>query len=408
MGSREIRMPKLSESMTEGKVLHWGVKKGDFVSPGDVLGEVETDKANMEIEATEPGYIEEILVPVGSVVPVGTPLLRYADKLEDLPAASCTEVVQLTEDGGSQQIGSCGISGAERGVTPFGTNNVSPVAEELARELGVDLASVSGSGPQGRIMKNDVLRAAQLHHDGSHALLGSAQPQASISLQELVGDEPAEALQSPRQQSNDLSVPPARLESITFSGRLPLTQLRAPLVTIVEQMKLTPRLTWRDLIPVLVGRAYALALHCQAISAPESFAGDAIAGSVAVSVGTPNRRLYPLLHSVASVSLATLIREFAELRERALAGLLRSEECRGAQLVVEFLGQVGGELASTQLAEGSSPLVCIAMSSSGQLRLSLAVRTPLYQLAAWSKVHTMAAAALRHPLLLADIFEPCE
>jgi pyruvate dehydrogenase E2 component (dihydrolipoamide acetyltransferase) len=137
----EFRMPALGADMTEGKVLEWLVKPGDTVHRGDVVAVIDTAKAEIDAEIFEDGVIEELLVPVGERVPVGTPLARVQ------------------------------VSGAVEPVTPAappviaasagdGRLRVSPVARRMAEQLGVDLTALAGTGPHGAISKADVERAA--------------------------------------------------------------------------------------------------------------------------------------------------------------------------------------------------------------------------------------------------------
>ncbi|WP_432974829.1 dihydrolipoamide acetyltransferase family protein [Dactylosporangium sp. CA-233914] len=128
----EILMPRLSDTMTEGAIAAWHKQPGDPVAPGDVLVEIETDKAVMEQEAYEAGTLAEILVPTGENVPIGAPIARL-DTATGTPAARAP---------------SSSVRPQRRAATPL--------VRKLARERGIDLAAVPGTGPGGRIIRADL------------------------------------------------------------------------------------------------------------------------------------------------------------------------------------------------------------------------------------------------------------
>ncbi len=409
VGTAEVRMPKLSESMTEGKVLHWAVGVGDFVSAGDVLGEVETDKANMELEASEPGYVAEILVPVGSVVPVGTPLIRLVSSLEELgDRVSSPHIAVEAAEASCEVLATTDLTSPEREGREQILPNVSPVAEELAQQLGLDLNAIVGSGPGGRIMKQDVLRAAARHRSSSENSATRDQT-AIIELPELTEHGTISEPSQPVDADEELHIVPVCVETVTLRSHIVGESLIGALAAILNQMQLTHRLHWDDLLPLVAGRAYAIALkQAQSHNLKDSFSAEAVAGTIAIGVGPTGGRRYPLLHSVAALPLSAIITTFAELREKALAGTLRSEECRGAQLVVESLGTTGAALSAVHLKEGSSPVVFVSRICESELSMSLVVRASLETVGAWSEIHDRACLILRNSLLLAECFENCE
>ncbi|MHA1113109.1 MAG: biotin/lipoyl-containing protein, partial [Alphaproteobacteria bacterium] len=155
-----ILMPALSPTMTEGAVAAWHKKEGDAVAAGDVIAEIETDKANMELEAVDEGVLGRILVPAGTLgVKVNQPIALLLAEGEDISAL----------DAVVEQVAAAPIPPAPTAVTPApatvpaaaatktgGRIFASPLAKRLAREAGIDLAVLTGSGPQGRIVKVDI------------------------------------------------------------------------------------------------------------------------------------------------------------------------------------------------------------------------------------------------------------
>ncbi|MDG1136864.1 MAG: dihydrolipoamide acetyltransferase family protein, partial [Phycisphaerales bacterium] len=143
----EITMPRLSDTMEVGTILHWHVQVGDEVSSGDLLADIETDKATMELQSFDDGLVESLTVAVGEQVDVGT---LIATLLEEGAAAS-TESSPAPEEKheANTQPAQKPIAGGAR---------VSPVARRLAEEHRIDLSTVQGSGPSGRIIKRDILQ----------------------------------------------------------------------------------------------------------------------------------------------------------------------------------------------------------------------------------------------------------
>ncbi|MFP4352760.1 MAG: pyruvate dehydrogenase complex dihydrolipoamide acetyltransferase [Puniceicoccaceae bacterium] len=176
-----IEMPKLSDTMTTGTLVKWLKKEGDAVSNGDKLAEVETDKATMELESFEDGVLLRHYVAEGDQVDIGSPVCAVGEKGEDAPDVGGGG----SADGGSGSDGKAGKSedkekdaGADESgepkddpaekeppEQPSGAEGVrvpaSPLARKIAREHGIDLATVEGSGPRGRVVRADVLQAVE-------------------------------------------------------------------------------------------------------------------------------------------------------------------------------------------------------------------------------------------------------
>jgi len=156
-------MPKLGFDMAEGTLVRWVIAEGETVAKGAVLAEIETDKATVEVESGYDGVVRRHLVEQGSVVPVGTPIAIIGgenEKIEEIPVpqAVITAGVLAGPALGQTQPGFATTpvqEAAEGGEFPVGVR-VSPLARRLAEEKGIDLKTVNGSGPQGRIVKRDI------------------------------------------------------------------------------------------------------------------------------------------------------------------------------------------------------------------------------------------------------------
>ncbi len=174
-----IEMPKLSDTMVEGTLLKWCKQEGDTISVGDIIAEIQTDKATMEMEAFDDGILAKILIQEGGVVPVKKPLAILAEEGEDPKTLTIDDIVaeveeiaqveekqkdSTTKSGGSpiNQSGKPAIT-SEDGVQLAGdpsTVKSSPLARKIALAKGVDITLVTGTGPGGRIVKGDVELAA--------------------------------------------------------------------------------------------------------------------------------------------------------------------------------------------------------------------------------------------------------
>jgi len=195
----DVLMPQLSPTMTEGRLANWMVKEGDSVSAGDVIAEVETDKATMEVEATDDGIVHSIIGKAGVEILVGTPIAvlkedgeqvakdytptsAAAPAVEEKPAEDTPEAEEVKATPAPQKS-AAPVAPAMPKVatvsTPTSSGRVkaSPVARKIAEQRGIDLSAVQGSGPGGRIVKSDVDGAVVLKSGGSMPMaLQTAEP----------------------------------------------------------------------------------------------------------------------------------------------------------------------------------------------------------------------------------------
>ena len=167
-----IVMPKLSDTMTEGKILKWNKKEGDSISSGDALADVETDKATLELEAYEDGTLLKVVVPEGGSAPVGATVAVLGEKGEDISSlvtAAAEKVEEKPKPEGKPKEAQAKLAEMPRHpvreiprATPRpGRLLASPLARRMARDSGVELSAVQGSGPGGRIVARDIKEAAR-------------------------------------------------------------------------------------------------------------------------------------------------------------------------------------------------------------------------------------------------------
>src|SRR6185437_9890659 len=155
----EVLMPRLSDTMEEGVLSQWVKHEGDQVRKGDVLAVIETDKAAMDMEAYDEGVLTRILVAEGASVPIGTPI-AVIGQAEDAPAAAALSPAPVADQAERAAV-PAPVPEPPTMASPAGRLPASPLARKLARERGIDLATVSGSGPGGRIVRADIEQAAR-------------------------------------------------------------------------------------------------------------------------------------------------------------------------------------------------------------------------------------------------------
>ena len=349
-----IEMPKLSDTMTEGTLLRWVKKVGDTVAVGDVLAEVETDKATMEMEAFDEGTLSEVFVGDGQIAQVGQKLALLlaageSKPAESKPSASKQPDTQKKPDAEKKASQAkqpdpapapqtLEVTDTEAGVRV----KASPLARKVAAELGVQLETLPGSGPGGRIVRDDVLSA---HQNRSETAAQSPKPVA-----------PAPIPPVPVSQQ-DVQIPLGGMRR-TIAARLleakttiphfylqadvdvePLVQLRQQLNAANEAAGL-PKFTVNDFI--LKATAVAAA-HVPKANA--SFSGDTIVqyGSVqlACAVAIDDGLVTPVIRDAQSKTLSQISAEIKDLASKARSKKLKPEQYQGGTLTVSNLGSYG-------------------------------------------------------------------
>lgn len=353
-----IEMPKLSDTMTEGTLLRWVKKVGDTVAVGDVLAEVETDKATMEMEAFDDGTLSEVYVNEGQTVQVGQKLAILLGAGESKPAGSKSSApVAKQPDAQKKADSEKKPSQAKQPepaplpqtVQPADTESgvrvkASPLARKVAAELGVELETLPGSGPGGRIVRDDVVSA---HQKGAQV---TDQPPKPI----------APAVPTPALSQQDVQIPLGGMRR-TIAARLleakttiphfylqaevdaePLVQLRQQLNAANEAAGL-PKFTVNDFI--LKATAVA-ATHVPKANA--SFSGDSIVqyGSVhlACAVAIDDGLVTPVIRDAGLKTLSQISAEIKDLAAKARSKKLKPEQYQGGTLTVSNLGSYGVDL----------------------------------------------------------------
>ena len=341
----EILMPALSPTMTEGNLAKWLKREGDAVHSGDVLAEIETDKATMEVEAADDGTIGRILVPEGAQgIKVNAPIALLLSEGEDRsvlanvagPAASAATAPPAAEIPPAGPPAAA-KNGQERRIF------VSPLARRMAEQAGLDLAMIAGTGPQGRIVKADV-EAALTEARAAPAIARPAAP-PSLSKERvlaLAGNPP-------------YAERPLTAMRRVIARRLAESKQSVPHFymtidcTIDDLLKTREELNaksdaYRISVNDFVIRAAALALR-RVPAANASWSDEAIlewdAVDIAVAVALDDGLITPIVKAADRKGLATIAQETKDLVARARAGKLRLEEFQGGTFSISNLGMYG-------------------------------------------------------------------
>lgn len=346
-----IEMPKLSDTMTEGKVVKWRKKVGDPVEIGDVLAEIETDKAVMDMEAFDEGVLGKILVKEGESAAVGQKLAEFSSDSGD---NDFEEGAETGTASAAQMEKSSPAEKAEKSsqATPPPKSQeqagkrvkASPLAKKIATQNKVDLASVQGSGPAGRIVARDVEQAS-----------GGPAPKASSAGR----PAPATAPRAAQAAQTERRIPLSSIRK-TIADRLlaakqqiphfylhvevdmgELLQLRVMLNKAAEQHQLG-KITINDFILKAVAMAASRVPQVNA-----SFNGNEIIeyGNVdlAVAVAIDEGLITPVIRAAQNRSLRDISETIRDLAERARQRKLKLDEFQGGTLTVSNLGSYGIE-----------------------------------------------------------------
>jgi pyruvate dehydrogenase E2 component (dihydrolipoamide acetyltransferase) len=350
----QVLMPALSPTMTDGKLSKWLKKEGDAVRSGDVLAEIETDKATMEVEAVDEGILGKILVAEGSEgVPINTPIALLLTEGEDTTAlsAGATEVAAkpLTQPkeppprpapSGPAPLPAVGIKVESAGGRVF----ASPLARRMAALAGLDLATIKGSGPHGRIIKSDIEAAVAAPRPKPAAAAVSAETPTPLPAPE-VGPPYVEVANSTMRKVIAKRLGAAKREIPHFYLTIDcnidaLLGLREQLNGRAPEGAGAYKLSVND----FVIRAVALALRAY----PEancSWTEEAIrlyqTVDVSVAVATPNGLITPVVRNADTKGLATISNEVKKLAAKARDGKLMPEEYQGGGFTISNLGMYG-------------------------------------------------------------------
>ncbi|HET9638344.1 MAG TPA: pyruvate dehydrogenase complex dihydrolipoamide acetyltransferase [Allosphingosinicella sp.] len=364
----ELKMPALSPTMEEGTLAKWLVKEGDTVAAGDLLAEIETDKATMEFEAVDEGTIAKILVAEGTdEVKVGTVIALIAGEGEEAGAAASAPAAAkepVARDGGETGAGQPAKEAAApepeaaaKGINPVQHSEAapapkadlgdrvkaSPLARRLAEQRGIDLAGLAGSGPGGRIVKADV--------DGAAGRPAESAPAAAQA--------PAAAPAAPSYGVADIPHEVAKLSNMrkTIARRLTESKQNVPHIYLTVDVRLDALLKLRgELNATLEPRGVKLSVNDLLIKAlaaalmevPEcnvQYTGSELVtfkrADISVAVSIPNGLITPVIAEADTRSLSSIATGMKDLAARARDGKLKPEEYQGGTASLSNMGMYG-------------------------------------------------------------------
>lgn len=347
----EILMPALSPTMEDGTLAKWLVKEGDTVSSGDLLAEIETDKATMEFEAVDEGVIGKILVEAGTAgVLVNSPIALLLEDGEDsaeVVASSQTAPAPIAPEVLSTPVATAPAPKlTQTGDRVF----ASPLARRIAADKGIDLATITGSGPRGRIVKADVDNAQSAP---------AAQPAAIPTPQTAKAPDTNPSQIAKMYEGREFTELPLDGMRKTIAARLTEAKQNIPHFYLRRDIhldallkfrsQLNKQLAARDIklsVNDFIIKACALALQ-QVPAANAVWAGDRVlqmkASDVAVAVAIEGGLFTPVLQDADSKSLSALSAQMKDLANRARDRKLAPHEYMGGSFAISNLGMMGIE-----------------------------------------------------------------
>lgn len=361
-----ITMPALSPTMEEGNLAKWLVKEGDTVSSGDIIAEIETDKATMEVEAVDEGVVGKIVVPEGTeAVKVNAVIAilledgEDASAISDAPKADAPKKEEAPkEEAKAASSGGSDTKSAEASKAPAASKSAdggrifaSPLARRIAADKGLDLSEIKGSGPHGRIVKSDV----------ENAKPGAAKPEAKAAAAPAAAPAMAQSASADQVKKlyGDREFEEVSLDGMrkTIASRLTEAKQTIPHFYLRRDIELDALMKFRGelnkgleakgikiSVNDFVIKACALALRdvpdCNA-----AWAGDRIlkfkASDVAVAVAIEGGLFTPVLRDAKSKTISALSAEMKDLAARAKERKLAPHEFQGGSFSISNLGMMG-------------------------------------------------------------------
>jgi pyruvate dehydrogenase E2 component (dihydrolipoamide acetyltransferase) len=399
-----ILMPALSPTMTEGNVSKWLKKEGDTVKAGDVIAEIETDKATMEVEAVDEGKIGKIVVPAGTegvkVNDVIAVLLEEGESASDIaaapkapsaPKAEAPKAAAPTPQPAAPQPSPAAAPAPKAAAAPVSSGGrvfASPLARRLAEQQGIDLAAVSGSGPNGRIVRADLAKATP----GSAKAATAPQRPATLP-----GAPSFNAFGEP-----EFELIPHTTIRKTIARRLQESKQFVPHFYLTVDCEIDRLLALREdanagsakdgpnayklSVNDFMIKAYAIALR-QVPKANASWSDEGIkqyrTSDISVAVSIPNGLITPIIRQAESKTLTQISAEMKELAGRAKAGKLKPEDYTGGSASLSNLGMFGVKSFSAIINPPQATILAVgageqrAVVKNGQLAVATVMSATL-------------------------------
>ncbi|CAN6330742.1 unnamed protein product [Urochloa humidicola] len=364
---REIFMPALSSTMTEGKIVSWNAAEGDRVAKGDPVVVVESDKADMDVATFHDGFLAAVLVPAGESAPVGSAIALLAESEEEIPAAQSQAAsfssgaaasAPPPQETAAQEASpppppppapvAVSAPAPPSPATQGGARVVaSPYAKKLAKDLGVDLFSVTGSGPSGRIVAKDV--EAALAAPKKAVPVAAARPDVPLG-----STVPFTTMQSAvsKNMVESLAVPTFRV------GYTITTDALDQLYKKIKSKGVT--------MTALLAKATAMALAQHPVVNSSCRDGKSFTYSssinIAVAVAIDGGLITPVLQDADKVDIYSLSRKWKELVDKARAKQLQPHEYNSGTFTLSNLGMFGVDRFDAILPPGTGAIMAVGAS----------------------------------------------
>ena len=358
-----ILMPALSPTMTEGTLARWLKKEGETIKAGDVIAEIETDKATMEVEAVDEGVLGKILVQDGAAnVKVNEPIAILVDVGEAVPSAAAPQAAAPAPETPKTTPAEAPAAPPGAGKPVAATNGhdttrvfASPLARRMAMQAGIDLSGLKGSGPNGRIVRADIEAAKNGGTTAPSPVAAPAPAAAPVAAPAPVAKAPAPAIAAPH-----TLVPHTTMRKV-IAKRLAEARQTIPqfyvsmdieidaMIALLAQLnaKSPPKdapgsylVTINDMV---IKAAAATLRKVPGINA--SWTDDAMVlyddVDISVAVAIPDGLITPIIRHADHKGLATISREMKDLAGRARAGKLKPEEFQGGGFSISNMGMFG-------------------------------------------------------------------
>jgi pyruvate dehydrogenase E2 component (dihydrolipoamide acetyltransferase) len=371
--AKEIKLPKLGQTMEEGTIVNCLVKVGDEVKKGDVIFEIETDKATLEMESPAGGFVKYILAEANQTLPVGAPVMVIGDRDEQVPRGYLEEptggkglAAGVTNTPASQMPTTIAPAEAKPEPGKPGKVMASPRAKKLAEELGVDLAKIKGTGPAGKITEVDVQQAARVK--SAEARVAQA-PVSRASSPRFEGGTPSTQATVPGSREKNArptptsaaeaklgaTVPVNRLQRIT-AERMLKSKREIPCFYLTVKVDMTPLVGLRTQINEtgdvkvafndFIMKAVAMGLEQYPLMTGQ-LDSDAIKLADAIHIGlaisVPDGLIAPLVKNVNKKDIKQIARDSQALIERTRSDKLDLSDLEDGCITVSNLGALGIE-----------------------------------------------------------------
>ncbi len=366
-----VVMPKLGDTMEEGKILRWLKQEGDEVKKGDALAEIETEKVNIEVESFSAGTLRKILAPAGETMAVGAPIALVGAADEKVPVETNPETAKATSrpradkgtaarepeaPGALYRNGSVGpATTEEQGGRIF----ISPVARHIASEHNLDISRIHGTGPGGRIIRSDIEDILTRSPVGQEVAAVASTPAATgIPVQEVPLTQMRKTI-AKRLQLSMQSAPHFYVTMTIDTTRL--GQLRDAVNEYAATLPTPLKVSLNDLIV----KGVALALT-QRPEVNVSFDGERLLFkqqiNIGIAVALPEGLIVPVIHDADKRNVLDIARESHRLVEAARTGKLKPEDFSGGTFSVSNLGMYGVDEFTAIINPPESAILAVGAS----------------------------------------------